>query len=132
MASPTNFPNGITVSRGVVIAGTPSGSTASAGDMNISGDYKKNGVAIVGTGATGATGGTGNTGATGLTGLTGNTGNTGAAAVTTNNGLAFTNQTSDAGAQTATLTNGPTAGNPTFWVRITVNGTNLAFPAWPA
>ncbi len=54
------------------------------------------------------------------------------ATVTGNNGLKLTNQTSDAGAQTATLTNGPTAGNPAFWVRVTVNGVNLAIPAWTA
>lgn len=52
--------------------------------------------------------------------------------VTTDSGIVLTNQTSDAGATTATLTNSPTVGNPTFWVRISVNGTLLAIPAWPA
>lgn len=53
-------------------------------------------------------------------------------AITTDSGIVLTNQTSDAGATTATLTNSPTVGNPTFWVRISVNGTLLAIPAWPA
>jgi hypothetical protein len=56
------------------------------------------------------------------------------AGVTVNgNGLFhLTGQTSDAGAQIATLLNAPTAGNPTFWVRLSINGTALTFPAWPA
>lgn len=54
------------------------------------------------------------------------------AAVTSDNGIVLTGQTSDAGATTGTLTNSPTVGNPTFWLRISVNGTNVAIPAWPA
>lgn len=54
------------------------------------------------------------------------------AAVGVNNGLILTGQTTDAAAATATLTNSPTAGNPAFWLRISVNGTNMAVPAWTA
>ena len=46
--------------------------------------------------------------------------------------LHLTSQTSDAGAAGGTLTNAPTAGNPAFWWRIQVNGTNVAVPAWTA
>jgi hypothetical protein len=31
-----------------------------------------------------------------------------------------------------TLNNAPAAGNPAFWLRVRVNGTNLAIPAWTA
>lgn len=40
---------------------------------------------------------------------------------------AFTN---NAGAQAATMTNGPTAGNPTKWIPINDNGTTRNIPAW--
>lgn len=46
--------------------------------------------------------------------------------------LHLTGQTSDAGADTATLTNSPATGNPAFWLRISVNGTAVAVPAWTA
>lgn len=35
------------------------------------------------------------------------------------------------GAQTATMTNAPTAGNPTKWIEVDDNGTALVVPAWP-
>lgn len=38
--------------------------------------------------------------------------------------------TNNAGAQAATLTNGPTAGNPTKWFPISDNGTLRYVPAW--
>lgn len=38
--------------------------------------------------------------------------------------------TNGAGAQVATMTNGPTAGNPTKWVPINDNGTTRYIPAW--
>lgn len=41
--------------------------------------------------------------------------------------VAYTN---NAGAQTATITNGPTAGNPTKWIPINDNGTIRNIPAW--
>lgn len=44
--------------------------------------------------------------------------------------LRFANQTSSAGASTATLTNAPASGNPTFWLRLIVNGSNVAIPCW--
>lgn len=47
-----------------------------------------------------------------------------------NNGFKLTNQVSTAAAQVATLTNGPVAGNPAFWVPIVVNGTTRSFPVW--
>lgn len=44
----------------------------------------------------------------------------------------LTGQTTDTGAATATMTNGPTAGNPAFWLRLTINGVAFAMPAWIA
>jgi hypothetical protein len=38
--------------------------------------------------------------------------------------------TNAAAAQTATLTNGPLAGNPTKWIQINDNGTTRSIPAW--
>lgn len=38
--------------------------------------------------------------------------------------------TNNAGAQIATITNGPTAGNPTKWIPINDNGTIRNIPAW--
>lgn len=45
-------------------------------------------------------------------------------------GLRSTNQTSAAGAAAGTLGNSPAAGDPGFWLKITVNGTNYAVPCW--
>jgi hypothetical protein len=44
--------------------------------------------------------------------------------------LAFGNQTSSAGAGAGTIGNAPHAGNPDFWLRTIVNGTNVALPCW--
>ena len=52
---------------------------------------------------------------------------TGTAATFATTSVALTN---GAGAQTATLTNGPTAGNPTKWIGINDNGTTRYIPAW--
>ncbi len=52
--------------------------------------------------------------------------------ITSDGGLAFRDQTSDVGGATATLTNSPTAGDPAFWLRVTVNGADYVLPAWPA
>lgn len=41
-----------------------------------------------------------------------------------------TTLTNNAGAQVATMTNGPTAGNPTKWIPINDNGTTRNIPAW--
>jgi hypothetical protein len=54
------------------------------------------------------------------------------ATITGDGSLHFLLQTTDAGAQAGTLTNAPTAGNPTFWLRVTIDGVPLAIPAWPA
>jgi hypothetical protein len=50
--------------------------------------------------------------------------------VSTDRGLWFSNQTSAAGSQTATLTNAPVAGDPTHWLKVNINGQNLTIPAW--
>lgn len=47
-----------------------------------------------------------------------------------NNGLKLTTQTDGAAAQVGTLTNSPVAGNPAFWLPVTVNGTNRHIPCW--
>lgn len=45
--------------------------------------------------------------------------------------LRFLNQTSGAGAGAGTLSNAPAAGNPTFYLKVIINGTNYAIPCWP-
>lgn len=45
-------------------------------------------------------------------------------------GVKLSSQTSAAAAATGTLTNAPAAGNPGFWLKININGTNYAIPAW--
>lgn len=55
------------------------------------------------------------------------------AALTNNTGRLIDSSvglTNGAAAQTATLTNGPTAGNPTKWIPISDNGTTRYIPAW--
>lgn len=47
-----------------------------------------------------------------------------------NRGLRMNNATSSAGAGGGTLGNAPTAGNPGFWLKININGTNYAIPCW--
>lgn len=50
--------------------------------------------------------------------------------VNADNATAFTNQTDGAGAGVGTLTNAPASTNPTFWLRVTVNGANKFIPCW--
>lgn len=50
--------------------------------------------------------------------------------VTGDTNLLFTNQTTAAAAETATLTNAPTAGNPNFWLKVHINGVLHKIPAW--
>jgi hypothetical protein len=47
-----------------------------------------------------------------------------------NNGLKLTTQTNGAAAQVGTLNNSPVAGNPAFWLPVTVNGNNRHIPCW--
>lgn len=54
------------------------------------------------------------------------------AQITSNDGIVCTNQTSDSGAQTATFTNAPTAGNPAYYLRVNINGANYAIPCLTA
>lgn len=56
----------------------------------------------------------------------------GGVTVTGDGSFHLTAQTTDAGAGLGTLTNAPTAGDPTFWLRISINGTAVAVPAWTA
>lgn len=49
---------------------------------------------------------------------------------TIDNGVDFTGQTSGAGAGAGTLTNAPSAGNPTHWLRVKINGANRLIPCW--
>lgn len=50
--------------------------------------------------------------------------------VGSNAGLKLSSQTSGAAAQTGTLTNGPAAGNPAFWLPVVINGVTRYVPAW--
>lgn len=52
------------------------------------------------------------------------------AEVMLDNGLTFVNQTSGAGAAGGTLTNAPSAGNPSHWLRVQINGANRFIPCW--
>lgn len=45
-------------------------------------------------------------------------------------GVRFNNQTSAAAAAVGTLNNAPVAGDPGFWLKINIGGTNYALPAW--
>lgn len=45
-------------------------------------------------------------------------------------GIIYTGQTNAAGAAVGTLTNSPAAGNPTFWLKTSINGVNRAIPCW--
>lgn len=42
----------------------------------------------------------------------------------------FNNQTSAAAANVGTLNNAPAAGDPGYWLKINIDGTNYALPAW--
>lgn len=50
--------------------------------------------------------------------------------VETDNGYRASGQTSGAGASAGTLANAPSAGDPAFWLRVVINGTNHFIPAW--
>lgn len=50
---------------------------------------------------------------------------------TVDRGYTATAQTSSAGAAAGTLLNSPAAGNPTFWLKVNINGVALAVPCWP-
>lgn len=47
-----------------------------------------------------------------------------------NSNFRLTSQTNGAASSTATLTNAPSAGNPTFWIPVLVNGVTRFIPAW--
>ena len=50
--------------------------------------------------------------------------------VLTGNKILVDNMTNDAGAAAGTIANAPVVGNPAFWMRVSINGTDLAIPAW--
>jgi hypothetical protein len=52
--------------------------------------------------------------------------------ITIDRGFQLTNQTSAAAGQVGTLTNAPVAGNPGFWAKMKIGGTNYTFPCWAA
>jgi hypothetical protein len=52
------------------------------------------------------------------------------ATVDGNGALKLTSQTNGAGAAAGTLANAPTAGNPGFWLTVSINGTTRYVPAW--
>lgn len=56
--------------------------------------------------------------------------NTGVTSFQVDRSVRFNNQTSAAAAQVGTLTNAPVAGNPGYWLKINIGGTNYAMPAW--
>jgi hypothetical protein len=51
--------------------------------------------------------------------------------ITQDKGLWFANQTDGAGVGAGTLTNAPTAGDPTFWLPVRINGADFFIPCWP-
>lgn len=79
--------------------------------------------------ANGGTGVTTSTGTPGNTVLSGNPTLAGAT-VDGDGALALTSQVSGAGAAVGTLNNAPTAGDPAFWLKLSVNGTTYKFPGW--
>lgn len=68
----------------------------------------------------------------GVTGALSSTtlGVTGLATLSQDRGIRFDNQTSAAAAQVGTITNAPTAGDPGYWLKINVDGTNYSVPCW--
>lgn len=50
--------------------------------------------------------------------------------VQNDNGVDFQNQTDGVGASAGTLTNAPSVGNPSFWIRVKIGGANRFIPAW--
>lgn len=56
----------------------------------------------------------------------------GAVHLVTNAPFVFTNQTGGPGVATGTLTNAPSAGDPDFWLPVSINGTAHWIPAWAA
>lgn len=50
--------------------------------------------------------------------------------IAANNGLKLTGQASGAGAGAGTLSNAPSAGDPAFWLPVTINGVNRFIPCW--
>jgi hypothetical protein len=52
------------------------------------------------------------------------------ATVDTNGSFHLTTQTNGAGAAAGTLANAPSAGNPAFWLQVSINGTPRFIPAW--
>lgn len=53
-----------------------------------------------------------------------------AMSINSNQGLVFTNQTTSGAGNTGTLLNSPVSGNPTAWLRMTINGQTRYIPAW--
>jgi hypothetical protein len=98
--------------------------TAFGNDTNIGLNLTPKGSGAVWTPSTLSVGGglsvTGNTGMGGTLSL--NNSGTGA--------LSFTAATSGAGSGAGTLSNAPAAGNPAFWLPVTINGTVRHVPAW--
>ena len=52
--------------------------------------------------------------------------------INSNGGLTLSAQSNGAGASTATLTNSPSAGNPAFWLPVTIDGTQYFIPCMAA
>ena len=50
--------------------------------------------------------------------------------LTTDNGFKLVGQTSAGSTFAGTLSNAPHAGNPTFWLRVQINGSNCFMPCW--
>ena len=50
--------------------------------------------------------------------------------IAANAGLTFNAQATGAAASVGTLTNAPNAGNPAFWLPVSINGINMWIPAW--
>jgi hypothetical protein len=69
------------------------------------------------------------TSVTTVAGSLGVTGNFTAASITNNGLLTMANQTIASGSNTATMTNSPVSGNPT-WIAVTINGAQHYLPVW--
>lgn len=51
--------------------------------------------------------------------------------IPTDRALRLNNQTDGAGISVGTLTNAPAAGDPTFWLKVNIGGTDYVIPCWP-
>jgi hypothetical protein len=113
-ASALTLTGSLTVSNGLGV--TAGGLSVTAGGLSVT----AGGLVVV----------AGTTAVTALTSSIGISVTTNGITLANDRSLIMTSQTSSAASAAGTLTNAPTAGNPGFWLKVTINGTSYAIPCW--